>query len=82
MKYLGKEGISEMVGMMCDRAKQFAKEISAAEGFFVENDVVFNQVIVRCETDTTTQNVLKNIQELRECMGYDRERYYKHCKFF
>lgn len=67
MKYLGKQGIDEMVSIMCDRAKQFAKEINSLNGFVVENEVVFNQVIVRCETDATTQNVLKNIQELREC---------------
>ncbi|MBQ0733140.1 pyridoxal phosphate-dependent decarboxylase family protein [Aquimarina celericrescens] len=67
MKYLGREGINEMIGIMCDRAKQFAEEISSLNGFFVENNVVFNQVIVSCENDTTTQNVLKNIQELREC---------------
>lgn len=67
MKYLGKKGVDEMISIMVDRAKQFSREISALKGFTVENDVEFNQVIVKCETDLITQNVLKNIQELREC---------------
>lgn len=67
MKFLGKEGIDEMVLTMHERAKQFANEISNLKGFHVDNDIVFNQVIVRCNDDVTTQNVLKNVQELREC---------------
>ena len=67
MKYLGKKGIDDMVSSMCDRAVQFAKEISSIKGFSVDNDVVFNQVIVRCENDELTQNVMRNVQELREC---------------
>lgn len=67
LKYLGKNGIDEMILTMHQRAKQFAAEISQIEGFYVENDIVFNQVIVRCESDTTTERVLKNIQMLREC---------------
>lgn len=67
LKYLGKEGIDSMVLTMHERAKQFANEISKLQGFYVVNDVVFNQVIVRCDTDETTEKVLKNIQQLREC---------------
>lgn len=39
------------------RAKQFAKEISQVQGFYVENDIVF----VRCETDEMTDQVLSII---------------------
>jgi len=67
LKYLGKNGIDKMILNMHERAKQFALEIGAIQGFEVENDVVFNQVIVRCESDTITEQVLKNVQELREC---------------
>jgi glutamate/tyrosine decarboxylase-like PLP-dependent enzyme len=67
MKYLGKNGIDEMILNMIQRAKQFAEEIVKINGFHVENDVVFNQVIVSCDSDTITAQVLKNIQELREC---------------
>lgn len=67
LKYLGKKGIDDMILNMHLRAKQFAEEISKVDGFYVENDVVFNQVAVRCETDEITENTLKNIQNLREC---------------
>ncbi len=67
MKYLGKDGIDQMVLTLYQRAKQFEKEIAKIPGFYVENDVVFNQVIVRCESDTITKTVLENIQQLREC---------------
>ncbi len=67
MKYLGKTGINDMILTMHHRAKQFAEEIGEIEGFYVENDIVFNQVLVRCDTDNITEKVLKNIQMLREC---------------
>ncbi len=67
MRYLGKNGIDEMILTMTKRAKQFAEEISKIEGFYVDNDVVFNQVIVRCSSDKLTEKVLSNIQMLREC---------------
>ena len=67
LRYLGKSGIDEMILTMNTRAKQFAEEISKIDGFFVDNDVVFNQVIVRCSSDEVTEQVLSNIQMLREC---------------
>lgn len=67
MKYLGRNGIDEMILTMHQRAKQFAKEISEIKGFYVENDIVFNQVIVRCDSDKITEQVLSNIQMLGEC---------------
>jgi glutamate/tyrosine decarboxylase-like PLP-dependent enzyme len=67
MKYLGKSGIDEMVLTMHERAQQFAEEISKVNGFIVENDIVFNQVMVRCNSDALTGKVMSNIQELREC---------------
>lgn len=67
MKYLGKNGIDEMILTMNKRAKQFVEEIEKIKGFYVENDVVFNQVIVRCDSDKITEQVLSNIQMLREC---------------
>lgn len=67
MKYLGRNGIDEMILTMHQRAKQFAEEIGKIRGFYVENDIVFNQVIVRCDTNKITEQVLSNIQMLREC---------------
>jgi len=66
IKYLGKEGIDELVYGLHDRAKQFADELSKY-GFKILNEVVFNQVIVACDNDLETESTLKNIQELRDC---------------
>ena len=67
IKYLGREGIDEMITGMHQRAVQFAKEISAMDGFEVLNDVVFNQVLVSCNSDELTIRTMKKVQELREC---------------
>ena len=67
LKYLGTVGIDELIYTMHRRAKQFVDEVSEINGFYVENDVVFNQIIIRCENDQLTKNVLANIQSLREC---------------
>lgn len=67
LKYLGKKGVNEMVLTMHKRAQQFANELLKIDGFYVENEVVFNQVIVRCNTDKITEKTLQTIQNLREC---------------
>ncbi|MEL7118701.1 MAG: aminotransferase class V-fold PLP-dependent enzyme [Bacteroidota bacterium] len=67
MKYLGKAGINQMIYGLHERAVQFAEELSHADGFEVLNDVVFNQVLVQCETDELTERTMKRIQELRTC---------------
>ena len=66
LKYLGREGVDQLVTGLHLRAKQFAEELSSA-GFQVLNDVVFNQVLVAAETDAETRAVLKAIQESGEC---------------
>jgi glutamate/tyrosine decarboxylase-like PLP-dependent enzyme len=67
LKYLGLEGLDEMVTTMHNRAVQFADEIKKIPGFKVLNDVVFNQVLVCCDTDEQTTTTLQKIQEQREC---------------
>ena len=67
MRYLGREGIDQLVYGLHQRAQQFAKLLHQAIGFEILNDVVFNQVIVQCETDELTEAVTAQIQELREC---------------
>ncbi|WP_299433958.1 aminotransferase class V-fold PLP-dependent enzyme [uncultured Maribacter sp.] len=67
LKYLGKSGIDEMILGMHKRAQQFANELKNENGFTILNDVVFNQVMVSCETDDLTDKTLVRIQELREC---------------
>ncbi|MEX2088846.1 MAG: pyridoxal-dependent decarboxylase [Bacteroidota bacterium] len=67
LKSLGKEGVNEMVYGLHERALQFANEIQGIPGFEVLNDVVFNQVLVRCESDELSIKTTERIQELREC---------------
>lgn len=66
MKYLGRQGMDDLVGGLHERAVKFAKELSD-NGFQVLNEVVFNQVLVACDNDADTEETLKNIQESREC---------------
>jgi glutamate/tyrosine decarboxylase-like PLP-dependent enzyme len=66
LKYLGKEGIDELVWGLHERALQFGREL-AAIGFPILNDVVFNQVLVGCENDEMTRRVLAHIQKSGEC---------------
>ncbi|MFM8911439.1 MAG: pyridoxal phosphate-dependent decarboxylase family protein [Flammeovirgaceae bacterium] len=67
LKYLGKRGVDEMIEEMHVRAKQFAQELSSKEGFTILNDVVFNQVLVCCASDTLTNKVIEHIQRERVC---------------
>lgn len=67
LKYLGKEGLDEMITEMHDRAEQFAEAFKQTEGFTVLNDVVFSQVLIKCDTDEITGSVLQKIQEERVC---------------
>ena len=61
LKYLGSSGIGALVDELCENARYFAKRLSEC-GFLIENDVVFNQVLVRCETDEETTETLERIQ--------------------
>jgi glutamate/tyrosine decarboxylase-like PLP-dependent enzyme len=67
LKYLGREGLDQMITGMHERAVQFANEINTVKGFTVLNEVVFNQVLVCCASDDITVKVVQQIQELREC---------------
>ena len=67
LKYLGRAGVDQMVYGLHERAVQFAHELSNSPGFTVLNEVVFNQVLVKCETDELTEQTLSRIQDLREC---------------
>ena len=66
LKFLGREGLDQMVTGFHERALQFKEELSRV-GFIIVNDVVFNQVLVRCEIDELTLKTLENIQKLRVC---------------
>lgn len=66
LKYLGKQGVDELVLGLHARAVQFAEEL-AAERFQILNDVVFNQVLVACETEQLTALTMRHVQASGEC---------------
>lgn len=67
LKYLGWEGIDQMVTQFHLRAVQFAREVSKIKGFTILNEVSFNQVLIKCDSDELTEKTIAQIQELREC---------------
>lgn len=66
LKCLGKVGIQKLVDGLCDHANLLAKKL-VAEGFQVLNRVVFNQVLVSCNTPEQTKATLEHIQKSGEC---------------
>ncbi len=63
---LGKDGLAEMIEEFWKRAVQFSEQLSE-HGFNVRNDVVFNQVLVQCDSAEETAVTLQNIQSSGEC---------------
>lgn len=66
LKSLGREGVDRLVAQLCARAKLFAHELDR-HGFRILNDVVFNQVLVACDTPDMTTKTLKQVQEDGVC---------------
>ncbi len=66
LKFLGKDGVEELVDRLCGHAERFAR-LLRAQGFRILNDVVFNQVMVACDTPEHTKATLENIQKSGEC---------------
>ncbi len=66
LKYLGKSGVQEIVDRLCSHAKYFAERLSES-GFIVLNDVVFNQILIKCEDPERTSATLKAIQSSGKC---------------
>ncbi|MBX2942810.1 MAG: aspartate aminotransferase family protein [Cyclobacteriaceae bacterium] len=67
LKYMGKSGLDEMIYRFHERAIQFSEGLKKIEGFRILNEVVFNQVLVACETEDITTQTISKIQELRTC---------------
>ena len=67
LKYLGKDGLDEMIQGFHERAIQFSKGLKEIKGFHILNEVVFNQVLVGCETEEITTQTISKIQELKVC---------------
>jgi glutamate/tyrosine decarboxylase-like PLP-dependent enzyme len=66
LKFLGKDGVEDLVDRLCAHAEQFAARLQA-KGFRILNEVVFNQVLVACDTPELTKATLENIQKSGEC---------------
>ena len=66
LKSLGRTGIDQLVAQLCGRARQFVGELSM-QGFRIHNEVVFNQVLVACDSPELTTRTLELIQGGGEC---------------
>jgi len=66
LKYLGRSGIDELIYGFHVRARQFADELEK-HGFEILNEVVFNQVLVACDSDPVTTQTIKNVQQSGDC---------------
>ena len=66
LKYLGKSGIGELVDHLCEMTQYFAAELER-NGFIVENEVVFNQILMRCAQPDATTRLLERIQASGKC---------------
>lgn len=61
MKYLGKNGIAEMILGFHERAKQLESGLKKI-GFEVLNEVVFNQVLTKGKTENKTKFIVEYVQ--------------------
>ena len=66
LKIIGRSGVEALIDGLCVHAEQIATQLKA-EGFNILNDVVFNQVLVACDSDEETAAVTKNLQQSGEC---------------
>jgi glutamate/tyrosine decarboxylase-like PLP-dependent enzyme len=66
LKTLGRAGVEELIEQLCQHASNLAS-LLATEGFEILNDVVFNQVLVRCASPKQTREVLGLVQASAEC---------------
>jgi len=66
LKYFGKSGIDALINHLCDMTELFANGLKE-KGFIIENEIVFNQILVRCENEYQTTELLKKIQSSRVC---------------
>lgn len=62
LKHLGVSGLQEMISRHCALATYLAERLTDEPGLAVVNDVVANQVAIRCDTDELTRKVLQQVQ--------------------
>lgn len=66
LKYLGREGVDDLVSGLCDRALQFHNELERA-GFEMLIEPSFNQLLFACDTDEETERARARVQASGEC---------------
>ncbi len=66
LKFLGKRGAEQLIDELCNHAQYFAEQLKT-KGFHILNEVVFNQVLVACDSPELTTATLVNIQKSGEC---------------
>jgi glutamate/tyrosine decarboxylase-like PLP-dependent enzyme len=67
LRMLGRAGVADLVDRCCDRARQMARLLAAAEGVGILCDVVLNQVLVRFGDDAMTRAVVSGVQADGTC---------------
>ncbi|WDI30564.1 pyridoxal-dependent decarboxylase [Hyphococcus flavus] len=72
LSYLGRDGVDNLVSLLCERASQFAQEITEA-GFELAAEPSFNQLMFACKSDEETNSVLRAVQEGGECWAAGAE---------
>jgi glutamate/tyrosine decarboxylase-like PLP-dependent enzyme len=66
LRYLGRSGVDALVSGLCEHARLFGEQL-VARGFRVLNDVVFNQLVVACDSPEETRATLSEIQSCGVC---------------
>ena len=61
LRFLGRDGVRDLIARCCDRAQQFANALRGA-GYSVLNEVVLNQVLVSFGDEATTKEVIRRVQ--------------------
>lgn len=72
LSYLGRQGVDDLVSLMCERAEQFAGGIKNAR-FELIAEPSFNQFLFAGENDEETMRVLRTVQEGGICWAADAE---------
>jgi glutamate/tyrosine decarboxylase-like PLP-dependent enzyme len=68
IRSLGRTGVAGLVDQCCARARRFARQLGAADGVEIANDVVLNQVLVRFnDDDAHTDRVVDAVQADGTC---------------
>ncbi|WP_408895219.1 pyridoxal phosphate-dependent decarboxylase family protein [Paenibacillus taichungensis] len=66
LKHLGRKGVEDLIEQQCRLAIIVAEGLQSV-GFQILNEVVFNQVLVKCNTPENTSLALRYIQQSGEC---------------